>query len=196
MLLARLVAGAGRTVSTDELIDTLWGETPLRAAGKTLQNHVLRLRKALEPDRDGSPTLLVTDGCGYRPDDDAIDARRFERLVGLGRRAYREGRIEPAAATLPERRRLQIAGGSDAADLDLGRARERSPSWRPLAHEHPLRERFWQLLVLALYHADRQADALAACSRARDVLVGELGVGAVRAGAVTVALRRREPRLA
>jgi WD40 repeat protein/DNA-binding SARP family transcriptional activator len=205
VLLARLVAGAGRTVSTDELIDTLWGETPPRAAGKALQNHVLRLRKALEPDRDGSPTLLVTDRSGYRLDaaDDAIDARRFERLVGLGRRAYREGRIEAAAATLADALAMWRGpafadlestgfGGSEsrrlgelrlvaledriAADLDLGRARETIAELEALVHEHPLRERLWQLLVLALYRANRQADALAAYSRARDVLVEELGV--------------------
>ena len=63
-----------------------------------------------------------------------------------------------------------------AADLDLGRARESVAELESLVHEHPLRERFWQLLVLALYRADRQADALAAYSRARDVLDEELGV--------------------
>ncbi|MGH9251228.1 MAG: BTAD domain-containing putative transcriptional regulator, partial [Acidimicrobiales bacterium] len=204
-LLAHLVARAGRTVSTDELIDTLWRESPPRTAAKALQNHVLRLRKALEPGRDGSPTLLVTDGAGYRLDiaDDAVDARRFERLVGLGRRAYQEGRVEAAAATLgdalalwrghayaglestvfgsSEARRLeelQLVALEDriAADLDLGHAREAVAELEALVHEHPLRERFWQLLVLALYRADRQADALAAYSRARDLLVEELGV--------------------
>jgi DNA-binding SARP family transcriptional activator len=146
-LLAHLVARASRTVSTDELIETLWGEAPPRTAAKALQNHVLRLRNVLEPDRDGSPVLLVTDGSGYRLNvaDDAIDARRFERLVSL------EDRI--------------------AADLDLGRARETVGELESLVHEHPLRERFWHVLILALYRSDRQADALAAYSRARDVLV-------------------------
>ena len=103
-LLAHLVARAGRTVSTDELIDTLWRDTPPRTAAKALQNHVLRLRNVLEPERDGSPVLLVTDGSGYRLDvaDDAMDARRFERLVALGRRAYQEGRVEAAAKTLAD----------------------------------------------------------------------------------------------
>jgi WD40 repeat protein/DNA-binding SARP family transcriptional activator len=204
-LLAHLVARAGRTVSTDELIDTLWTETPPRTAAKALQNHVLRLRNLLEPERDGSPTLLVTEGSGYRLDvsDNAIDARRFERLVGLGRRAFQEGRVEAAAKTLAdalalwrgpayaglestqfgstEARRLEelrLVALEDriAADLDLGRARETVAELQSLVHEHPLRERFWQLLVLALYRADRQADALSAYSRARDVLDEELGV--------------------
>jgi DNA-binding SARP family transcriptional activator/WD40 repeat protein len=192
-------------VSTDELIDTLWGEAPPRSAAKALQNHVLRLRNILEPDRDGSPVLLVTDGSGYRLNvaDDAIDARRFERLVELGRRAHQEGKAEAAAATLaaalklwrgPPYAELESTpfGGSEArrleelrlialedriaADLDVGRARETVGELESLVHEHPLRERFWQLLILALYRSDRQADALAAYSRARDVLVEELGV--------------------
>lgn len=204
-LLAHLVARAGRTVTTDELIDTLWRETPPPTAAKALQNHVLRLRNILEPERDGTPILLVTDGSGYRLDaaDDAIDARRFERLVRLGRRAYQEGHVEPAATTLAaalalwrgpayaglestsfgssEARRLEelrLVALEDriAADLDLGQARETVAELESLVHDHPLRERFWQLLVLALYRSDRQADALGAYSRARDVLVEELGV--------------------
>ena len=204
-LLAHLVARAGRPVSSDELIDTLWAERPPRTAAKALQNHVFRLRNLLEPDRDGSPVLLVTDGSGYRLNvpDDAVDARRFERLVGLGRRAYQDGRVEAAAATLGEALALwrgpayaglesTLFGSSEArrleelrlvaledriaTELDLGHARELVAELESLVHEHPLRERFWQLLVLALYRADRQADALAAYSRARDVLVEELGV--------------------
>ena len=204
-LLAHLVARAGRTVSSDELIDTLWAERPPRTAAKALQNHVFRLRNLLEPDRDGSPVLLVTDGSGYRLNvpDDAVDARRFERLVGLGRRAYQDGRVEAAAATLGEALALwrgpayaglesTLFGSSEArrldelrlvaledriaTELDLGHARELVAELESLVHEHPLRERFWQLLVLALYRSDRQADALAAYSRARDVLVEELGV--------------------
>src|SRR5215207_1491577 len=71
-LLAHLVACAGRIVTADELIDSLWGDAPPRTAAKSLQTYVLRLRNALEPERRGSPRLLVTDGPGYRlavPDD-------------------------------------------------------------------------------------------------------------------------------
>ena len=66
--------------------------------------------------------------------------------------------------------------GSLPSWIFLARARETVAELESLVHEHPLRERFWQLLVLALYRADRQADALSAYSRARDVLDEELGV--------------------
>jgi DNA-binding SARP family transcriptional activator len=204
-LLARLVASGGRMVTADELIDSLWGDAPPRTAAKSLQTYVLRLRNALEPDRHGSPRLLVTDGSGYRlaVPDDAIDARRFARLVDLGHRAWREGRADAAAVTLCEALALwrgpayagfetTVFGGGEsrrleelrlaaledrtAADLDLGRARETVPELESLVHDHPLRERLWHLLVLALYRSGRQADALAAYARARDLLVEELGV--------------------
>lgn len=204
-LLAHLVACAGRMVTTDELMESLWGDAPPRTAAKALQTYVSRLRNVLEPARRGSPRLLVTDGPGYRlaAPDDAIDARRFARLVDVGHRAWREGRAEVAASTLREAlglwrgpafagftetrfgrgesRRLEelrILALEDriAADLDLGRVRETVPELEQLVREFSLRERFWYLLVLALYRSGRQADALGAYTRAREVLVGELGV--------------------
>ncbi|HSI92804.1 MAG TPA: BTAD domain-containing putative transcriptional regulator, partial [Jiangellaceae bacterium] len=204
-LLAHLISDAGRTVTTDDLIDSLWGDDPPRTAAKSLQTHVHRLRNALEPDRHGSPSLLVTEGPGYRlaVPDDAIDASLFARLVDLGRRAYLDGRVEAAALTLRqalalwrgpayagfeytrfgagESRRLEelrrdALEDRIAADLDLGRAREAVPELESLVHEDPLRERLWWLLVLALYRAGRQADALGAYARARRILTNELGV--------------------
>jgi DNA-binding SARP family transcriptional activator len=69
LLLAHLVVAGGRIVSVATLIDGLWGENPPRTAGKSLQNVVLRVRKALGPDR----SLVVTEPTGYRL---ATDARR------------------------------------------------------------------------------------------------------------------------
>ncbi len=204
-LLAHLVASAGRMVPTSDLIDSLWGEQPPRSAAKSLQTYVLRLRNALEPDRNGSPTLLVTDGPGYRlvVDRTAIDAERFAGLVALGRRALADGRAEAAVATLSdalelwrgpayagfestafgqaEARRLadmRLAALEDrcAAELELGRASAVVPEVERLLGEHPLRERLWSLLVLGLYRSGRQGDALAAYDRAREVLAEELGV--------------------
>lgn len=205
ILLACLVARAGATVSTDSLIESIWGDHPPRTAGKSLQNHVVRLRRNLEPDHGGSPVVLVTDEGGYRlaVSDESIDARRFERLARLGSRAYREGRVVAAAQILHEalglwrgrafeglesigfadresRRleELQLVTLEDriAADLDLGHSRDVVAELEMLLVDHPLRESLWHHLILALYRSGRQGDALAAYGRARDLISDELGV--------------------
>ena len=138
------------------MIEGLWGDSPPRTAAKSLQTYVLRLRNTLEPERDGSPTLVLLDGPGYRLNvpDDAVDAKRFARLVDLGQRARREGRTDAAAATLSEALALwrgpayagfedTTFGGSESRrleelrlaaiedrisiELDRGRAREAVP---------------------------------------------------------------------
>src|SRR5213082_2399610 len=81
-LLALLLLDANRVVSTDRLVDALWGEQPPRTAATSLQNFVSQLRKLLGPD------LLVTRSPGYllRVDPDALDLDRFTRLVERARR--------------------------------------------------------------------------------------------------------------
>ena len=88
-LLAHLVAAGGRVVTADELSVSLWGDQPPRAPGKALQTYVLRLRNALEPERRGVPTIVVTEGSGYRlaVGEHEVDARRFAHLVTAGRAA-------------------------------------------------------------------------------------------------------------
>ena len=204
LLLARLVAAAGRLVPTSDLVDTLWGDEPPASAAKSLQTFVVRLRNALEPDRRQAPTLLLTEGPGYRLaiDHGLVDAERFARLAGMGRRALAEGRPDSAHQTLTEaltlwrgpayagfdadfaraesRRldELRLAAMEDrlSADLALGRAGQAVPELERLVVEHPLRERLWEMLVTALYRAGRQGDALGAYERARTRLSEELGV--------------------
>jgi DNA-binding SARP family transcriptional activator/WD40 repeat protein len=205
LLLARLLAAGGRLVPSRELIDTLWADQPPASAAKSLQTFVLRLRNILEPDRHGSPTLLLTDGPGYRLaiDPAQVDAERFTRLARIGERALAEGRPEHAADTLAEALALwrgpAYAGfeGADfaqsearrldemrlgatearlAAELAVGRATAAVPELERLVGEHPMRERLWEMLVAALYRAGRQGDALSAYERARAVLAEELGV--------------------
>ena len=205
LLLARLVAAGGRLVPTGELVDTLWGDEPPASAAKSLQTFVLRLRNTLEPDRRGSPTVLVTEGPGYRlaVDPSQVDAERFARLARIGERSLADGRPENAAATLTEAlalwrgpayagfdgavfaaaeaRRLEelrISATEDrlAAELALGHAAAAVPELERLVGEHPMRERLWEMLVTALYRAGRQGDALGAYERARAVLSDELGV--------------------
>ncbi|HWO51272.1 MAG TPA: BTAD domain-containing putative transcriptional regulator, partial [Ornithinibacter sp.] len=205
LLLARLVAASGRLVPTGELVDTLWGDEPPASAGKSLQTFVLRLRNALEPERNGSPSLLLTEGPGYRLalDPSQVDAERFARLARIGERSLADGRPENAAAALTEAlglwrgpayagfdgaafavaegRRLEelrVSATEDrlAAELALGRAAATVPELERLIGEHPMRERLWEMLVTALYRAGRQGDALGAYERARAVLADELGV--------------------
>lgn len=204
-LLAHLVAAEGRVVTVDELIESLWADQPPRAPGKALQTYVLRLRNALEPERRGVPTVVVTAGSGYRlaVREHEVDARRFAQLVTAGRASLDAGRPGEAASTLgealglwrgpayagfeetafgaAERQRLdelRVNAREDrwAAEVDLGRCAAAIPELEQLVAEHPWRERAWGVLVLALVRAGRQGEALGALERARVRLADDLGV--------------------
>lgn len=203
-LLARLVLGAGSTVSAQDLVDGVWGENPPRTALKSLQTYILRLRNRLEPARHGYSGVLTTESNGYRlvASPESIDAEVFARLAGAGRKALADDRPEEAAATLREAlalwrgpayfgvdtpvvraaaRRLEelrVAALEDrlAADLDLGHCAVVAAELEQVVGEHPYRERSWALLITALYRSGRQADALATYARCRRVLIDEVGV--------------------
>ncbi len=204
-VLAHLIARWGQAVPSSALVESLWGEHPPRSAVKSLQTYVLRLRNALEPARDGSPQIVVTDGNGYRlvADRADVDAERFVLLSERGRRALEEGRADLAAETLAEaldlwrghayagfedtafgraesRRlaELRLVAAEDrwAAELELGRAAVAVAELERLLADQPLRERLWCLLVLAHYRCGGQGDALLAYDRARSRLAEELGV--------------------
>jgi predicted ATPase/DNA-binding SARP family transcriptional activator len=199
-LLALLLVAAGRVIPAERLAEELWGGRPPPGAAGTLRAHVSRLRAALQPD-----VVLLARGGGYAlaAEPEQLDACRFERLAGAGREALERGAAAAAvdhlgaalglwrgraladvaeveslareAARLQEALLLAVEGRIQA-DLALGRAAEVVGELEGLVAEHPVRERLWQLLVLALYRAGRQADALAAYGRARDMLAGELGI--------------------
>lgn len=204
-LLSHLVAHVGRTVPVPDLVDALWGEEPPRSAAKSVQTFVLRVRQAIDPDRGPSASVLVTDPGGYRlaVPADSVDAHRFERLAGLGHDALEQGRHSSCVATLrealdlwrgpayaglehtrfgaAEARRLEelrLAALEDRwrAELEVGHEAAAVAQLEQLVDEHPYRERLWAVLMLALYRADRQGDALAAYDRARHVLDEQLGV--------------------
>src|SRR3954470_6051619 len=83
-LLAVLLLHANETVSTDQVIDELWGERPPATAAKTVQVHVSRLRKALagvNGDAGGGPVLTREGGYELQLDPDQLDSHRFETLV-------------------------------------------------------------------------------------------------------------------
>ncbi|MEV4514061.1 BTAD domain-containing putative transcriptional regulator, partial [Dactylosporangium sp. NPDC049525] len=199
-VLGMLVLARGDTVPADTLIDALWGERPPPAAVAALQSYVSHLRRGLEPGRDARSraSVIASQGRGYALllRGDAVDAWHFERLVrdaagdpsadGLQQAldlwrgpAYAEYADEPWAqaeiarlAELREVAREQLA----AARLARGEAAVTVAELESLVAAAPLREERWRLLILALYRSHRQADALAALRRARQLLADELGI--------------------
>src|SRR5574341_1611738 len=118
MLLAKLLLHANQVVSTDELIDTVWGERPPATVRQSLQNHVAALRKAIEPDsRSNQGRMLVTRDPGYLIEvaPEQIDVHRFEQLVEQGRRALADDQPIPAAGLL--HRALGLWRGPALADV-------------------------------------------------------------------------------
>jgi DNA-binding SARP family transcriptional activator len=187
-LLAILLTRANEVVSTDRLIDDLWGEAPPRTALNTLQYYVSQLRKLLGADR------IVTRPPGYavRIEPDELDLALFERLLeeggggrvrealGLWRGppladfAYEEF-AQAEAARLEELRLAALEQRIDA-DLALGRHAELVGELEQLIVQHPLRERLRGQLMLALYRSGRQAEALETYQAMRRALVDELGI--------------------
>src|SRR4029450_2065396 len=104
LLLALLLTRPNQVVAVEALLGGLWGEHPPSSAAKTLQSHVVRLRRALEPGRArGAPgQVLVTREPGYllRVAPGALDAARFEELTAAGRRALPDGSVELAGELL------------------------------------------------------------------------------------------------
>jgi DNA-binding SARP family transcriptional activator len=195
-LLALLLLNTGEVVSTDKLIEELWAGEPPKAAVGSLQNLVSALRKQL-----GAKTVQ-TQVPGYRlaVDSDRVDLHRFERLVATaGETEDARRRTDllrealalwrgPALADLAfeqfaqipiarlEERRTAAREDLIAAELDLGRHAQLVGELEALVIEHPLRERLRGQLMLALYRAGRQAEALEAYRQARETLVDELGI--------------------
>jgi predicted ATPase/DNA-binding SARP family transcriptional activator len=194
---AALALRVGTVVARTRLIDAVWGDDPPPTADKTLNSHIARLRQALAAA--GLPDALGTQAPGYvlrlAPED--VDARRFEDEV---RRARITAGTDPALAARQLRESLALWTGApledaepvdwlaaEVARLDELRLAATEDRWALdpapnvaelefLAAAHPFRERLWELLMVALYRAGRQGDALAAYRRARDVLADQLGV--------------------
>jgi len=200
-LLAILLLHANEPVSTDALIDKLWGEHPPISARKGLQVYVSRLRGAL----GGSSGRVVTQPTGYliQVEPGELDLDRCERLGGQGREALVEQdwvragqhlrealalwRGPPLADLIYESFAQAEAGRLDElrlalledrieADLGAGRHAELVGELEALVREHPLRERLRRQLILALYRCGRQAEALASYRAARATLDEELGL--------------------
>lgn len=205
-LLALLLIHRNRMVSTDRLIDALWGDDVSSDRHNALWVHVSNLRTALDPDRSrGSEgSVLVTRSPGYvlAVDDGSVDAAEFERFVVEGRglldsdpgaasvvlskalalwrgRAYEEFTYESFAQTEIARLaelRLEAVEVRVDADLALGMDRELVSELEARTREHPFRERPVGQLMVALYRSGRQAESLRVYRALRRRLTEELGL--------------------
>ncbi|MFI6056304.1 BTAD domain-containing putative transcriptional regulator [Streptomyces violascens] len=200
-LLATLVIHAGELLSVDRLVEELWGDRPPSNAPNALQTHVARLRRLLpSPGHTWISTLptgyLLTLGHA------STDVARFTLLSGRGRAAVpedpryamellgdalalwqgpalqdsRQGPICTAEADRLEEQRLTTLEALYEASLNCGKDAEITSDLERLTADHPLRERFYDLLMVALYRGGRQAEALGVYERARRHLVTTLGI--------------------
>ncbi|WP_329021418.1 BTAD domain-containing putative transcriptional regulator [Streptomyces sp. NBC_00690] len=201
-LLAALLIHAGRTVSTDRLVDDLWGERVPRNPVGALQTKVSRLRSALAQGEPGAGRLVESRAPGYllRTGPGEVDSHRFIELTAA---AYAiedprtradlltdalalwrgdpfadlkdVGFLDAAVSNLEEQR---LTGWEALAEarLELGEHHALADELGELALRHPLRERLRAVHIRALYQSGRQSEALAAYAGVRKLLADELGV--------------------
>ena len=209
VLLAMLLTRPNQVLSTDRLIDSLWGERPPPSAPVVLRGYISQLRQAL------APGLVLTRTPGYvlAVEPESVDAWRFERLVAEGRAKAARGEVLGAADTFEEAlalwrgaaleefeyeafaeapaarlEELRVVATEELAEalLVLGRHQELVGRLTRAADENPLRERVWAQLALTLYRSHRQAEALRMLATVRARLAEELGIDP------SAALRRLE----
>ena len=199
-VLQALATRPGHPVSADELIDAVWGDHPPASAAKNLQSCIVKLRKLLGQD------TIETSPHGYvlAVPPDHVDAQEFEGELTRARELLTVGECDrvafllehalglwrgPAFADLgdwpPARReaerldelRLEAQDMRVDAMLRSGRPREVLAEAQALVRAAPLRERRWELLVLAQYQIGAQGEALRSLRELRAVLSRELGIG-------------------
>lgn len=202
-LLGLLALQPGAVLSTDRLVDALWGAQPPATATTALQGYVSVLRKRLEPNRSRgeAANILVTHPPGYvlAIDSDRVDTERFRRLVGEAMGASQREKAQRLRAALRlwrgpaladfvyepfaqtpiaalDQLRLTALQARIDADLQLGRHADVVAELETLVAEHPLHEGFCGQLMLALYWCGRQADALQVYRDARERLIDEHGI--------------------
>ena len=195
-LIVLLLLHQGEVVATDDLVEALWGDGPPETAHKAIHGHISALRKLLGAER------IETRAPGYLlrlAEGDELDICRVEAIAGAApgddgparseklREALALFRGEPLAefryeafaskeAARLEALRLAVLEEQIESELRRGRHEDVVPELERLIAENPFREDLRAQLMLALYRAGRQADALRAYQEARSVLVDELGV--------------------
>jgi DNA-binding SARP family transcriptional activator/WD40 repeat protein len=203
-LLALLLLHANELVTTEQLVEQLFGANASEASVRAVRVAVSRLRRLLDEE------ILPTRPGGYviYADPSQLDVAEFEALVIGGRGALERGDPTSAAMSFrsalalfrgppladlalldfvqPEVRRLEelrLSALMDRidADLALGRGGELVAELEALVQAHPFQERLRGQLMLALYRSGRQSDALEAYRRTRSLLADELGLEPSRA---------------
>lgn len=202
-VLAMLLLARGRQVPLDGLIDGLWGDDVPRAATGTVRTYVSRLRRRLG-EASGGGNLIESIGEGYalRADATTLDLDQFEEgltrartevdwdnttyaarvltdALGLWRGVPLAGIPGPYAAVRRVRlEEMHATAGEErlAMDIALGRHGPAIAELRELMAHHPFRERLSELMMLALYRAGRQTEALAVFDDVRRRLDTELGI--------------------
>jgi DNA-binding SARP family transcriptional activator/tetratricopeptide (TPR) repeat protein len=201
-LLAILLLEAGRAVPTDRLCELLWDDNPPQHARQTLRTYVARVRGLLADAGAAEHGITLTAHHNrylLKVDPETVDAHRFRRLVATAATAdlpererllhkaltlWRGPALDRAATDQVRQRlcadldelRLQAQEQSLAAEIDLGRHQQLLPDLARLCAEHPTRQRLTELHMLALYRAERTADALDIYQHTRDRLADSLGV--------------------
>jgi len=202
-MLAALLLRPNDVVSVGRLTDALWGDQPPPSAAANIKTYASQLRKALDGGLASSRLLTRAPGYLFRVEPGELDLLAFQTLAADGRAALARGDFDLAASQLGQA--LSLWRGEVCADIALGpeldvarsrldehrlavtedclegrlqrgEHRELVPELRGLVAEHPLRERLWEYLMLALSSAGLQADALAAYSDCRAAFVRELGL--------------------
>lgn len=203
-LLAMLTANAGRVTTVGTLVEALWDADAPPGAHRSVRTYVSRLRNSLSSVA-AAELALVTHPAGYvlRHAPEALDVVRFEQLVTAGREAL--AAAEPATAAerlsgalalwrgdaygefadVPPLRaeasrlhgmRLGAVEDRVEADLATGEGAALVEELTALTERHPGHDRLWGQLMVALYRAGRQADALDVFVRARGVLIDRFGL--------------------
>jgi predicted ATPase/DNA-binding SARP family transcriptional activator len=198
-LLALLLLNPNRVVSRHELLEQLWPDRPEPKASHSLDVHLSRLRRALGDDSN----RLVRQPGGYslRLEPGELDLERFEELAAGGRRSLDDRRPAEAACELRSalelwqgeplqgvdldgpgvasglgERRLSVLEDRIEAEIAAGDQARLVTELEQLTTLHPLRERLRAQLMLCLYRAGRQADALEVYRQSRELYVSELGI--------------------
>lgn len=204
-LLAVLLMNRNRVVPSESIADAIWDGDPPAGYPAILQVYMSTLRKTLRTAGADSQAVITTQAPGYKLaiDDARVDLGRFTRWVAAGNELFRANRYAEASArfraalaewsgpALADLRGLRFADDFAAAieedrlvalqarieaDLACGTAGDVIGELTTLIGQYPLREPFWVQLITALYQLGRQADALEAGRRIRDLLGDELGI--------------------